>query len=120
MPVAPSSKRLTLAKSASASGTLTTTIGKRGVLTRRLLPRRGARVQQKCCASWPVGLRPGAMMWRSGVGVGAVLLALSGCKGHPSAVAPSATPGEAGEAPVAQIVDAMPEGSAAGAATIKI
>jgi hypothetical protein len=60
------------------------------------------------------------MMWRSGVGVGAVLLALSGCKGHPSAVAPSATPGEAGEAPVAQIVDAMPEGSAAGAATIKI
>jgi hypothetical protein len=60
------------------------------------------------------------MKWRSCASAGAVVLALSGCRGHRSAPLPSASPGEAGEAPAAALADATPEEGGAGAPVLKI
>jgi hypothetical protein len=57
---------------------------------------------------------------RWGAGLGVMLLFVGGCKGHPNAVAPSASSGEGGEAPAAQLVDATPEAGSAAAQVIKI
>jgi hypothetical protein len=60
------------------------------------------------------------MNWRSCASVGAALIGLAACKGHPAAVAPTASAGDAGDSPVAQLVDAMPEGGGPEGQVVKI
>src|SRR5271168_1773437 len=60
------------------------------------------------------------MKWWRYAGVGAIALALSGCKGHPTPVSPSGSAGEAGEAPSAQLAVASPEGGSPEAPIVKI
>jgi hypothetical protein len=57
--------------------------------------------------------------WRY-AGAGAIVLALSGCKGHPSPVSPSGTSAEAGEVPSAQLAVPSLEAGVPEAPVVKI
>src|ERR1022692_971159 len=59
------------------------------------------------------------MSWRY-AGASALVLALMGCKGHPSPVSPSGSSSDAGETPSAELAVPSLEGSAPETATVKI
>jgi signal peptidase I len=60
------------------------------------------------------------MTWWSCASVGAVVVGLASCKGHPAAVAPTTSSADGGESPAAQVVDAMPEAGGPEAPVVKI